>query len=194
MAVSDSELINQFNSGNEEAFAELIQRYQHKIYNTTYRMLGNHEDALDIAQESFIRIYKSLGNFKGESSFSTWLFRISTNICRDELRKRQRKLKTYSISSEKDNKNTIDNLGGEKNNPERISISKEINTQIQEKINQLPSEQRSVLILREFQDLSYQEIANILEISMGTVKSRLSRARRSLREDLNKIIKNGGLE
>src|SRR5690554_3014319 len=92
MALSDSELIHQINNGNEKAFTELIERYQNKVYNTAYRILGNHEDALDLAQESFIRIYKNLNKFQGKSSFSTWLFRITTNLCRDELRKRKRKL------------------------------------------------------------------------------------------------------
>ena len=193
MAVSDGELIERFNNENKEAFEELIQRYQHKVYNTTFRMLGNHEDALDMAQETFIRVYKSLASFKKNSSFSTWFFRITTNICRDELRKRQRKLKTLSISEgEEHNKIILED--DEKNNPEKISISQELSTTIQEKVNQLPTEQRMVFVLREFQDLSYQEIADILDISMGTVKSRLSRARKALREDLNKIIKNGGLE
>ncbi len=193
MAVSDGELIEKFNNKNKEAFEELIQRYQHKVYNTTFRMLGNHEDALDMAQEAFIRVYKSLANFKQNSSFSTWLFRITTNICRDELRKRQRKLKTLSISGGEE-KNKIILEDDEKNNPEKISMSQELSITIQEKVNQLPTEQKMVFVLREFQDLSYQEIADILDISIGTVKSRLSRARKALREDLNKIIKNGGLE
>jgi len=193
MAVSDGELIERFNNENKQAFEELIMRYQHKVYNTTFRMLGNHDDALDMAQETFIRVYKSLTSFRKNSSFSTWLFRITTNICRDELRKRQRKLKTLSISGGEE-KNKIILGDDEKNNPEKISMSKELSTTIQEKVNQLPTEQKMVFVLREFQDLSYQEIADILDISIGTVKSRLSRARKALREDLNKIIKNGGLE
>src|SRR5690554_7915446 len=90
MALSDSQLIYQFNYGDKEAFSQLIERYQHKEYNTTFRMLGNHEDALDLAQESFIRVYKNLSNFKDNSAFSTWLFWITTNLCHDELRRRKR--------------------------------------------------------------------------------------------------------
>ncbi len=193
MAVSDGELIERFNNENNEAFEELIIRYQHKVYNTTFRMLGNHEDALDMAQETFIRVYKSLASFKKNSSFSTWLFCITTNICRDELRKRQRKLKTLSISGGEEN-NKIILEDDEENNPEKISMSEELSTTIQEKVNQLPTEQKIVFVLREFQELSYLEIATILDISMGTVKSRLSRARQTLRRDLNEIIKNGGLK
>lgn len=193
VTLSTSELINQFNNGNEQAFTELIQRYQHKVYNSTYRMLGNHEDALDMAQESFIRVYKNLHKFRADSSFSTWLFRITTNICRDELRKRQRKLNMHSFSEYENDKKTIKNMEIS-DDPERISISSELNETIQEKIDQLSPEQKAVFVLKEFEGLSYKEIADVLDISIGTVKSRLSRARRSLRKDLNKIIKNGGLE
>ncbi len=193
MALSDSELINQFNNGSEQAFAELIERYQHRVYNTTFRMLGNHEDALDMAQESFIRVYKNLGKFKGDSTFSTWLFAITANICRDELRKRERKFEVHSYSDDKNKKKTLENVK-EVNNPEKISITKELSTFIQEKIEKLPPEQKTVFVLREFEGLSYREIVDVLHISMGTVKSRLSRARRTLREDLNKIIENGGLK
>ncbi len=186
MALSDSELIHQINNGNEKAFTELIERYQNKVYNTAYRILGNHEDALDLAQESFIRIYKNLNKFQGKSSFSTWLFRITTNLCRDELRKRKRKL---VIQEE-----NFSNIYQEEENPEKISLSRELNSLIQEKIDSLVPEQKVVFTLREFQGLSYQEIADILEVSMGTVKSRLSRARQALREDLFEIISKGGLE
>ncbi len=193
MELSDNELVKQINNGNQQAFTELIQRYQHKVYNSTYRILGNHEDALDMAQESFIRVYKSIGKFKGNSSFSTWLFRITTNICRDELRKRQRNLKTDSFSQAKDQKKTLKNLE-EIDNPEKITMSNELNATIQKKIDQLPSKQKTVFVLREFEGLSYKEIAEVLEISIGTVKSRLSRARIVMREDLYKIIENGGLK
>jgi len=186
MALSDSELIYRINNGDEKAFNELIERYQNRVYNTAYRIMGNHEDALDLAQESFIRIYKNLKNFKGRSSFSTWLFRITTNLCLDELRKRKRKPELQEEN--------FQNIYKEEDNPERISLSRELNQLIQEKIDLLAPEQKIVFTLREFQGLSYQEIADITGISIGTVKSRLSRARQNLREDLNKIIGKGGLE
>ncbi len=192
MALSDNELIYEFNHGNKHAFTELIERYQHKVYNSTYRMLGNHEDALDMAQESFIRVYKNLNKFQVKSSFSTWLFRITTNICRDELRKRQRRLKTYDLEENKDEENIRQNLE-DTGDPEKVFIKNELSETIQKKVDQLPPEQKIVFVLREFEGFSYSEITDILEISCGTVKSRLSRARRFLRDDLNKIYKNGGL-
>lgn len=110
------------------------------------------------------------------------------------MRKRKRRLPVYTDINSDDENNTIQNISNGSNEPEKITISRDINESIQELVNQLPEDQKLVFILREFQDLSYQEIAEILDISMGSVKSRLSRARRSLRQDLNKIIKNGGLE
>lgn len=186
MALSDSELIYRINNGDEKAFNDLIERYQNRVYNTAFRILGNHEDARDLAQESFIKIYKNLKNFQGKSSFSTWIYRITTNLCLDELRKRKRK---PEIQEE-----NFQNIYKEEDNPESISLSRELNQLIQEKIDALAPEQKIVFTLREFQGLSYQEIAEITGLSMGTVKSRLSRARQSLREDLNKIISKGGLE
>ncbi|MEJ6951112.1 RNA polymerase sigma factor [Natronospora cellulosivora (SeqCode)] len=187
MGLSDIELVKKFKQGDDHAFEILVEKYQHKVYNTTFRILGNHQDALDIAQESFIRVYKNLNKFKGNSSFSTWLFRISTNLCRDELRKRQRGFTECDIEEN-------DYEIKEKNNPENISLKKEFNDELQEQISTLPLEQKTVLVLREFQGLSYKEIANILNISMGTVKSRLSRARQTLRDSLNDIINEGGIK
>jgi RNA polymerase sigma-70 factor, ECF subfamily len=154
-------------------------------------MLGNHEDALDLAQESFIKVYQNLNRFKFNSSFSTWLFKITSNLCRDKLRKKQHILTTYSMSEDKINKKAMENIE-KADNPENISISRQLSISIQEKIDQLSPKHKTVFVLREFEGLSYEEIAAVLEISVGTVKSRLSRARRSLREDLNKIIKDGG--
>ncbi|MFW6022320.1 MAG: RNA polymerase sigma factor [Halanaerobiaceae bacterium] len=193
MTVSDNELINKFNNGDKDAFEELVNRYQHKVYNTTYRMLGNHEDAMDMAQETFLRVYKSLKKFKKNSSFSTWLFTITGNICRDKLRKRQREIKTYSLADDENSTKIIPENNDNKNIPEKVSISQEISEEIQEKVDLLPYEQKIVFVLREFEDFSYKEIADILDISIGTVKSRLSRARRSLRQDLYGIIQNGGI-
>lgn len=191
MGITDLELVNKFKSGNNQAFTELVNRYQHKIYNTTFRMLGNHDDALDIAQETFIRVYNNLKKFKAKSSFSTWLFTVTTNLCRDELRKRKNNLKTFSISNYEQEMELEDNYNTIKNNPEEISLNKELQKIIQKKIDQLQSDQKTVIILRDVQGLSYKEIAKILGISMGTVKSRLSRARTILRDDLKNIIEGG---
>ena len=193
MELSDANLITKFKQGDEKSFEYLVERYQHKIYNTTFRILGNHDDALDLAQETFIRVYNNLNTFKGKSTFSTWLFKISTNICRDELRKRQTRISTYNLS-EADHQKTSYQKSNEHQDPEKISLKNELNKNIQVKIEQLPSEQKTILVLREFQDLSYAELSEVLDISMGTVKSRLSRARKALRSELYDIINEGGIK
>lgn len=189
MTASDLKLIEDFQKGDEEVFEELVRRYQKKVYNSTYRMMGNHEDAWDLAQESFLRVYRNLRRFQGKASFSTWLFTITTNICRDELRKRQRRVKTQSLSQ------AIQTEDGEIERelvdvsmiPEEISLNRELQAEIQEVIDKLPVEQREAIILRELQGFNYGEIAEITGVAVGTVKSRISRGRRSLRNLLNNL-------
>lgn len=190
MTASDLELIEDFKKGDEGVFEELVRRYQKKVYNSTYRMMGNHEDAWDLAQESFLRVYRNLSRFQGKASFSTWLFTITTNTCRDELRKRQRRVKTQSLSE------PIQTKDGELERelvdvsmiPEEISLNRELQDEIQEVIDKLPTEQKEVIILREFDGFNYGEIAEITGVAIGTVKSRISRARRNLRSELNKLV------
>lgn len=178
VAVSDMNLIKKFKAGDESAFEELVKRYQKKVYNTTYRMMGNREDANDLAQEAFLRVYRKLDRFKGNSSFSTWLFTVTTNLCRDEMRKRQRRLQTTSLSEKERN------IPDEMMSPEDLSLQRELRDKLQQVIDKLPNKHREVIILREFQGLSYDEIAEVTGVSMGTVKSRLSRARRSIKQEL----------
>lgn len=190
MAELDLELVEKFKNGKEEAFEEIVRRYQKKVYNTTYRMLGNPEDAWDFAQEVFIRVFRNLHRFQGRASFSTWLFAIATNICRDELRKRQRKVKTQSLSEPikmKDGeieREVMDNSMI----PEEITLHRELQGKIQTIIDTLPLEQKEVIILREFQDFSYDEIAETIGVAVGTVKSRISRGRKNLRQALSNFI------
>lgn len=189
VAVSDKELIEMFKKGEEKAFEEIVRRYQKKVYNTIYRILGNPEDANDLAQEVFIRVYRKLHLFQGKASFSTWLFTITSNLCRDELRKRQRRLKIRSLSEPiryKDGEIEQEILD-ESMTPERISINRELRDEIQAVIDKLPDEQKEAIVLREFQGFSYEEIAEIVGVALGTVKSRISRARRNIREELSNL-------
>lgn len=184
------ELIMCFKRGEETVFEELVKRYQKRVYNTTYRMLGSPEDASDMAQETFLRVYRNLNNFREDASFSTWLFKITTNICRDYLRKEKRnsvKISYEENITEKLSPNRSE-LPGEQNNPEEISLRLETQNEIQSLINKLPEKQKEVLVLREFQNFSYEEMAAILDISIGTVKSRLSRARKTIRQNLKEIV------
>ena len=187
---SDLELVQRFKKGEKEIFEKLVRRYQHKVYNTTYRMLGNREDAGDLAQETFIRVYQNLDRFKEKANFATWLFRITTNLCRDQLRKRKREPVTSSLTNSSNGEQEI-LIPDNQYSPEKVSIEQERKREIQNQLGKLPFEQREILILRDIQGFSYHQIAEILKISPGTVKSRLSRARRSLRDKLQGIMKGG---
>ncbi|MCF8010953.1 MAG: sigma-70 family RNA polymerase sigma factor [Clostridiales bacterium] len=188
MDLTDEQLVTRFKKGNVEAFEELVSRYEVKIYNLAYRFTGNYTDAGDLAQEAFIRVYRALSKFRGDSSFSTWMYRIASNVCRDELRKQRRK---KSVSLEE-----MGPAGGElvvpdtARTPDEIAVSRDLQERIQKYLNELSPDYRLILVMREIQELSYEEIASILKCSMGTVKSRLSRARGALK---NKIKANGEL-
>lgn len=178
-------LIEKAKSGDTEAFEGLITNYEKLIYNVIYRMMGNPEDTYDLSQETFIKVYTKLDQFDGTSQFSTWLYRIATNTCLDELRCRKGK-ETFSIDQAIENKDGyIHPEQEDKNeNVEGKIIEKEKAQIIQMALNEVNEKNRTVLILREIQQLSYDEIAKLLDISLGTVKSRISRGR----EQIKKIL------
>jgi len=180
--LTDEQLVNKFKEGNREAFEELVGRYEKRIYNLAYRFTGNHADAGDLAQEAFIRVYRALPKFRAESSFSTWIYKVAANVCRDELRK-QRKRKSISLENMEVNQGEIAIADGAQS-PEEVVERRDLQVRVQKYINQLSEEQRLILVLREMQNLSYEEIARVLECSLGTVKSRLSRARTALKNKM----------
>lgn len=183
MQPADEILIKKSKNGDMEAFELLVRRYENKVYTVAYRFLGNHADASDLAQETFLRLYQALPGFRGDSSFMTWLYRITANACRDELRRQQR-YHTVSLDSEAGNNNTQAFLQapGHIPSPEEAVEKKEFNETIQQCLNNLSEEHRLVLVMREIQGMSYEEIAGVLNCSLGTVKSRLNRARQAFRE------------
>lgn len=186
MQPADDILISRSKNGDLEAFELLVKRYENKVYTVAYRFLGNHADASDLAQEAFLRLYQSLSGFRGESGFMTWMYRITANVCRDELRRRQ-KYQVISLDAEDVNNqnNTMSQLPGRDPTPEEALENKEFNELIQQCLLSLSEEHRLVLIMREIQDMSYEEIADVLKCSLGTVKSRLNRARMAFREKYN---------
>ncbi|NLM12933.1 MAG: sigma-70 family RNA polymerase sigma factor [Epulopiscium sp.] len=180
-------LVSSAKKGNIAAFEQLIKAHETKIYNIAYRMFHNEEDAKDISQEIFIKVFENIEKFKGNSSFSTWLYRIATNTCIDELRRRKGK-ETYSIDEEiETNEGSMKREYSDiKPGPEEVAINKEVRHQIQNAMNHLSEEHKTALILRDLQGFEYGEISKILDCSLGTVKSRISRARRQLIELLIK--------
>lgn len=174
-------LIEKAKNGDVESFELLINVYQKKAFNIAYRMLGNLEDANDVTQEALVKVYRSIHNFKGNSSFSTWLYSIVNNACIDFIRK-NRKVNLLYIDKEYGETNYKIEIGDEINTPESLFEKNEIKQMVHDAINQLNYEQRNIIILRDIQGFSYQKIGEMLHISLGTVKSRISRARSNLKE------------
>lgn len=182
-------LIKKSKSGDVEAFEQLIFDYQKKAYNIALRIMGNQEDAKDMCQEAFIRIYKSIEGFKEQSSFSTWMYRIITNVCLDEIR-RKKKNDTVSMDStfETQDGEMHFEVASEDDTPEEAYIRSEKKRAILKAINELNEEYKTAIVLRDIQGFSYEEIANILCCSIGTVKSRINRGRNILKDKLRTLL------
>lgn len=180
--------------GDRDAFDALIVRYQDRVYNMAFRMLGNREDALDCAQEIFLTVFRSLGRFEAKAKFSTWLYRVTVNRCRDELRRRGMVKHTRPASldapARTDGEERPDPPAREPS-PEETAVGRETAVVVERAIAALPEDARETLVLRDLQDLSYEEIAGVLEIPVGTVRSRLNRARTLLKERLRPILEAG---
>mgnify|MGYP005758683759 CR=1 FL=1 len=175
-------LIKSALKGDMQSFEELIYQYEKKVYNVALRVFKNPEDAKDISQDVFIKIYKNLDKFDNKSSFSTWIYRITTNTCIDELRKRKGK-ETVSIDNdiEDDEGRFKREFADNEPTPEEKVISKEGESEIIKSMNTLSDEHRTIIVMRDIEGLSYTEISEIIGVSIGTVKSRISRARLQLK-------------
>lgn len=176
-------LIERCRRGNVEAFEELIAPYMQKVYSLALRLSRNPEDASDLAQEALLRAFVSLREFRGECAFSTWLYRITFNVCRDEARRRRRH-PAVSLDEPlalEDGPGTPRQFISPVGDPAEEVESREIRAAIWEGIRSLSPEFRAVLVLRDIEGLPYEEIAQVLDISLGTVKSRLNRARNALK-------------
>lgn len=185
--MEDRDIIERVLGGDNDAFSLLVEKYQTKVYNLALRMSGNEDDAFDLAQDSFVRAWRNLGSFQFESSFSTWLFRLTSNICLDFLRaKKRRAAVSLTVTDDEDEESQLA-VPDPGKTPEEAVIAAEDRTLLTRALNELPADQRQILTLRAIDDLSYAEIAEILHLQEGTVKSRLSRARTALRNKLLQI-------
>jgi RNA polymerase sigma-70 factor (ECF subfamily) len=188
---TDHELARAFQAGDSKAFDELVMRHQDRVFNLCYRMVGMYEDADDCAQETFVRVYRSLKKFRFRSAFSTWLYRIAVNTCKNHLASRgyRRNREMVSING---------NVAGESDAPAEIADCtympngalerRETEELLQSAIDSLPDDQRVVVVLRDIEDRSYEEIASITRLKLGTVKSKIARGRRHLREKLERLL------
>lgn len=183
MKVEENDLIAHAKQGDINAFEQLILRNEKNVYNIAYRMMHDVEDAKDIAQEVFLKAYKNLNYFDGRSVFSTWIYRITVNTCIDELRKRKEK---YTVSIDDEGQQTKLPQASPEEMPEERLVQKEAGREILVAMEQLSEEHRTILTLRDLRGFSYEEISDIIEVSMGTVKSRLARARKQLKQEFLK--------
>ena len=179
----ESSIIDRFKKGDKAAFEDLVLKYQDRIYNLCRNMLGNTHDAQDAAQDSFLKAYQKLKDFKPEASFYTWLYRIAVNTCLD-YRKRPF-FESLFVKSDEAEEYIPESVSREPS-PEKLYESKQLGLALRKSLGSLSLKLRTVIILKEIEGLSYEEIAVILEVSTGTVKSRISRAR----EELKILMKN----
>ena len=186
--MSEEQLIRRAQQGDNGAFEELLLLHQKKVYNLCLRMSANADDALDLSQEAFLRAWRALGQYQFEASFSTWLFRLTSNICIDFLRRKKRRQETSLTESYEDSDEGAElSVPDAQPSPEQQAMTNETRIELARAMEQLSPEHREILQLRVIEDLPYEQIADILGVRVGTVKSRLARARLSLR----KILKAG---
>jgi RNA polymerase sigma-70 factor (ECF subfamily) len=179
----DAQLIDETLAGHSEAFGRLVQKYQDRLYNTVVHVAGNVEDAKDIVQEAFVQAFLKLDTFRGCSAFYTWLYRIGFNLAASHRRRRR---PTLSVERARETSGLEPADGG--NGPTDRLQQKECCQQVREAIEQLNRPHRDVLVLREIDGCCYETIAEILELPIGTVRSRLHRARMQLREQLREVL------
>ena len=187
---TDKEIIERVKNGDKKAYDLLVLKYQQRVINLISRFVKNHADALDVSQETFIKAYKALPNFRGESAFYTWLYRIAVNTAKNHLTVQSRKItkSDYDVTE-------IEQIEGnmtltEQTTPENLLIKDELQEIVLNTIENLPEDLKSAIMLREIEGLSYEEIATVMECPVGTVRSRIFRAREIIDNKIKPLLKN----
>lgn len=187
---SDNKLIEEFKSGCENAFDELVMRYASRLFQLAYGLLGNRQDAEEVVQDTFVRIHKFLNTFRGDASFSTWIYRIAINLSRNKYQWNRRRGFELNVSLSRQSGDAEDEQEGDWNlsdpslSPDKLVQEKEIEHSVMNTIDKLPEKLKEAIILRHVGNLSYEKIAELLDCRIGTVKSRIARAREILRKVL----------
>jgi RNA polymerase sigma-70 factor (ECF subfamily) len=191
----DAVLVRQMQDGQQAAFPELVRRYQDRVYNAVWRITGHVEDARDVTQDAFLKAYRSIESFRGESGFYTWIFRIAVNLAISHQRShRRRRMQSLDSARATDfSGSQAASLAArieERNasNPSGNAVSQEMHSHVAEALMRIDAEYRTVIVLRDIEGLDYRQIAEVLKVATGTVKSRLHRGRLALREILAPIL------
>jgi RNA polymerase sigma-70 factor (ECF subfamily) len=190
----DRMLVDRFKGGDEAAFNEMVGRYWDRIYGMVHQLLRNQQDAEEVTQDAFIRAHRGLANFRGEAAFSTWLYQIATNLARNRYwywwRRKRDKTVSFDQPVGEDNDTPLSEVfATEMDTPGDITVTQELVDHIAFGMEKISPKHREVLILRNVKNMAYEEIAEVLGISVGTVKSRIARARESLREAIGEDFK-----
>lgn len=173
-------LVQEAQGGDTASFEKLVLSNQTRVYNLALRMVGNEEDASDMSQEAFIKAYNSIDGFRGDSRFSVWLYRLTTNVCLDFLRSKSRKQHdSLTYQDDEDDGRELD-IPDERFSPDTLAEKKELREAVRRGLEKLPDDYKVILLLREIEGLSYEEISLVLSLETGTVKSRIFRARKKL--------------
>lgn len=191
----DRLLVDRIKGGDESAFNEMVSRYWDRIYGMVHQLLRNQQDAEEVTQDAFIRAHRGLANFRGEAAFSTWLYQIATNLARNRYwywwRRKRDKTVSFDQPLSEDNPTPLSEVFAtdELETPGDITVTQELVEHIALGMEKISAKHREILILRNVKNMAYEEIAEVLNISVGTVKSRIARARESLRAAIGKEFK-----
>jgi RNA polymerase sigma-70 factor (ECF subfamily) len=173
--------LDRLRAGDAPAFEELVMTYQHRVFGVALRMLGNRAEAEDVAQEAFVRAHRALGGFRGDAKLSTWLYAITSRLCLNRLASGERRMARQG-------EDALLRLSDAGPRPDAALERRELETALGRAIAELPEDRRIVVVLRDLEGLSYEEIAQVLELELGTVRSRLHRARAELKEKLERFV------
>lgn len=184
---ADKALVERVQRGDKKAFDLLVLKYQTKIVKLVSRYVRDQGDALDVTQDAFLKAYRALPNFRGESAFYTWLYRIAINTAKNHLVTVSRRPAEVDLSGD-DDESQLDGLQKEVENPENLLLTKEIQDTIVRTIERLPDDLRTAITLRELEGLSYEEIATVMDCPIGTVRSRIFRAREAIDNQLQPLL------
>jgi RNA polymerase sigma-70 factor (ECF subfamily) len=185
---SDLELVRRVQKGERGAFDLLVLRYQHKVVKLVARLLRDPAEAEDVAQEAFVKAYRALGSFRGDSAFYTWLYRIAVNTARNTMASRQRRPLDYEADLSESEQSVVESRMRHGDTPEAAALSDEIHRTVNSAIEALPEDLRTAIVLREVEGLSYEEIAEAMDCPVGTVRSRIFRAREAIDRSLKPLL------